>query len=166
MNSFTNARRLLAEHLLKNGWTITTAESCTAGGISAAITDLAGSSDYFNEAYVTYSNEAKQRLLGVSKNTLDTFGAVSEETVVEMATGAVKAADANIAISVSGIAGPGGGTESKPVGTVWFAFAVTATKNNTDITVRTTKQLFDGDRHAIRNKAVEFAINQLVTILF
>ncbi|GAB2990378.1 CinA family protein [Psychrosphaera aestuarii] len=165
MNGFTNARRLLAEHLLENGWTITTAESCTAGGVSSAITDLAGSSAYFNEAYVTYSNEAKHRLLGVSRNTLDTYGAVSEETVAEMATGALKAADANIAIAVSGIAGPGGGTESKPVGTVWFAFAVSVTKNNKEITVYTHRQQFDGDRLAVRNKAVQFSLNQLVTIL-
>ncbi len=105
------------------GATVTTAESCTGGWIAKAITDIAGSSAWFERGFVTYSNEAKSQMIGVSEATLRDNGAVSEPVVVEMAIGALRAARADYAISVSGVAGPDGGSVEKPVGTVWFAVA-------------------------------------------
>ena len=113
---------LLGQKLLAKNWTISCAESCTGGGIGYAITAISGSSTWFKQGIISYSNEAKQQLLGVSAQTLDNFGAVSLETVKEMAQGAAKIAQAQVAISVSGIAGPDGGTKQKPVGTVCFGF--------------------------------------------
>ena len=104
------------------GWRITTAESCTGGMVSAALTDIAGSSDVFDRGFVTYSNAAKVEMLGVSTQTLEAHGAVSEEVAVEMARGAMAHADANLAVSITGIAGPGG-SEFKPEGRVCFALA-------------------------------------------
>ncbi len=114
---------LAGEKLKAQGRWITCAESCTGGGIAKAITDIAGSSAYFDRGFVTYSNAAKHDLLGVSEATLAAHGAVSEEVVREMAIGALRAARADLALSVSGIAGPDGGSAEKPVGTVWFGFA-------------------------------------------
>ncbi|MDA8622192.1 nicotinamide-nucleotide amidohydrolase family protein [Psychrosphaera sp.] len=156
----------LATQLIEKNWTVTTAESCTGGGISSAITELAGSSTYFNQAFVTYSNDSKQSLVGVKGLTLDSYGAVSEQTVKEMAVGALIKANANVAIAVSGIAGPGGGTENKPVGTVWFAFAVR--DNNTDvskISLFSELRVFDGDRSLVREQAVNYALNHLVSLI-
>ena len=144
--------------LQAQGATVTTAESCTGGWIAKAITDIAGSSAWFERGFVTYSNKAKQQLLGVKSATLLQFGAVSEQTVHEMAVGAQKAAGAGVAVAVSGIAGPGGGSEQKPVGTVWFAFAV-------DAHVVTTRWLFHGDRASIRAQAIDFALQQLILLL-
>ncbi len=106
--------------LKARGATVTTAESCTGGWIAKAITDIAGSSAWFERGFVTYSNEAKSQMIGVSEATLRDNGAVSEPVVVEMAIGALRAARADYAISVSGVAGPDGGSVEKPVGTVWF----------------------------------------------
>ncbi|WP_105169245.1 nicotinamide-nucleotide amidase [Pseudoalteromonas sp. T1lg23B] len=138
--------------------TITTAESCTGGGISYALTDTAGSSAYVDRCFVTYSNEAKHALLGVNEQTLNSFGAVSEQTVNEMAIGAVKQAHADIAISVSGIAGPGGGSDEKPVGLVWFAINIRGE-------VTTYKQVFSGDRSYIRLQAIAFALKNTVSLI-
>ena len=110
----------LVAMLEKRGMTITTAESCTGGLIAGTIVNVAGASDVLNEGYVTYSNEAKQRLVGVRAETLEQFGAVSEQTAREMAQGAAKAANANVALSATGIAGPGGGSVEKPVGLVYI----------------------------------------------
>ena len=110
----------LVRLLAKKQMTITTAESCTGGLIAGTIVNVAGASDVLNEGYVTYSNEAKQRLVHVKAETLERFGAVSEETAREMAAGAAKAAGSDVAISATGIAGPGGGTKEKPVGTVFM----------------------------------------------
>ena len=110
---------LLAERKLH----VTTAESCTGGLIAGTLVNVAGASDVLNEGYVTYSNEAKERLIHVSHETLEAYGAVSEQTAHEMAEGAAKAANANAALSATGIAGPGGGTEEKPVGLVYIGFA-------------------------------------------
>lgn len=112
---------LAGEKLKADGRWITCAESCTGGGIAKAITDIAGSSAYFDRGFVTYSNAAKHDLLGVAEATLTAHGAVSEAVVREMAVGALHAAKADLALSVSGIAGPEGGSAEKPVGTVWFA---------------------------------------------
>jgi nicotinamide-nucleotide amidase len=114
---------LLVERLIASGTTVTTAESCTGGRIAAALTRHAGVSDVFHQGLVTYSNEAKQRLLGVSAATLERHGAVSSETAAEMAVGAARTSGARLALAVTGVAGPGGGTPEKPVGLVWFGVA-------------------------------------------
>ena len=103
---------------------LATAESCTGGMISAALTDVAGSSDVVDRGFVTYSNDAKMEMIGVAKTTLDAFGAVSRETALEMASGALARSRAGLSIAVTGIAGPGGGTPEKPVGLVWFGLAL------------------------------------------
>ena len=145
------ARRALAakRHLV-------TAESCTGGWIAKVITDLADSSHWFERGYVTYSNEAKMQDLGVSKETLAAHGAVSEATVREMALGALRATGADIAIAVSGIAGPKGGTPDKPVGTVWFAVA------SPGGAVECRRQLFPGNREAVRRSSVEYALELIL----
>lgn len=140
------------EHL---GATVTTAESCTGGWIAKVITDISGSSAWFERGFVTYSNDAKHQMIGVESSTLETHGAVSEAVVREMAQGALYAADADYAISVSGIAGPQGGSKEKPVGTVWFGFA-----SKQDGTVA-YHQLFEGDREAIRRRSTEYALQTL-----
>jgi nicotinamide-nucleotide amidase len=134
-----------------------TAESCTGGWIAKVITDLADSSRWFERGYVTYSNEAKLQDLGVSKETLAAHGAVSEATVQEMARGALRETGADVAVSVSGIAGPSGGTPDKPVGTVWFAVA-----RRNDAAVVSRYQLFPGDREAVRRKSVHYALELLL----
>lgn len=110
----------VVELLAERGLTVTTAESCTGGLISGTLVNAAGASEVLNEAYITYSNEAKQRLVGVRPETLERYGAVSEQTAEEMAEGAAWAADADAALSATGIAGPGGGTPEKPVGLVYI----------------------------------------------
>lgn len=142
----------VGEKLKANGQWITCAESCTGGGIAKAITDIAGSSAYFDRGFVTYSNAAKHDLLGVAEGTLVAHGAVSEEVVREMAQGALHAAQANLALSVSGIAGPDGGSAEKPVGTVWFGFAERTGR------VLARKMQFAGDRDAVRIQATIFAL--------
>ena len=141
--------------LKARGATVTTAESCTGGWIAKAITDIAGSSAWFERGFVTYSNEAKSQMIGVSEATLRDNGAVSEPVVVEMAIGALRAARADYAISVSGVAGPDGGSEEKPVGTVWFGFA---TSKGEGITRR---ECFSGDRESVRRQATEYALKTL-----
>jgi PncC family amidohydrolase len=113
----------LGKLLLEKGLTLSTAESCTGGGIASVITSISGSSEYFKGGIVAYANEVKTALLGVSETTLEKHGAVSEETVQEMAKGAMKSMKTSCAIATSGIAGPGGGTPTKPVGTIWIAVA-------------------------------------------
>src|SRR5471032_328749 len=138
--------------LKDKGLWITCAESCTGGWVAKAITDIAGSSAWFDRGFVTYSNAAKHQLLGVAEVTLHEFGAVSEEAVREMAKGALHAAGANLALSISGIAGPDGGTPQKPVGTVWFGFA------NSEGRIFTAKQQFSGDRESVRLQAAVFSL--------
>ena len=149
----------LAELLLARGWQLATAESCTGGGIAAALTDLAGSSQWFDRGFVTYSNQAKQDMLGVSAATLDSEGAVSEATVREMVAGALAHSAAQVAVAVSGIAGPSGGTVEKPVGTVCLAWQVTGGKP----VVRTVH--FDGDRAAVRKQTVACALQGVLDVL-
>ncbi|MCZ6412924.1 nicotinamide-nucleotide amidase, partial [Cronobacter sakazakii] len=133
----------------------TTAESCTGGWVAKMITDIAGSSAWFERGFVTYSNEAKQQMIGVDGATLEAHGAVSEPVVRQMALGALNAAAATWAVSVSGIAGPDGGSAQKPVGTVWFGIA------NDQGEVRTYLQNFSGDREAVRRQATVFALQTL-----
>ncbi|TMO60034.1 CinA family protein [Pseudoalteromonas aurantia] len=135
--------------------TITTAESCTGGGISFALTDTPGSSAYVDRCFVTYSNQAKHELLGVPLPVLAQYGAVSKQTVREMAQGAAHNAKADIAVAVSGVAGPGGGSAEKPVGLVWFAFYILG-----DLEVK--KCIFSGDRTQVRMQVIAFAIDIII----
>ena len=144
--------------LKAHGMTLATAESCTGGGIAQAITRISGSSAWFDRGFVTYSNVSKAEVLGVSPETLELYGAVSEATVREMAEGALQYSRAQVALSVSGIAGPTGGTKEKPVGTVWFAWA-------TNDNVRTACHHLSGDRDAIRVKSVRIALEGVVNLL-
>ena len=132
----------LGQLLLRKKWTITTAESCTGGGIGYWLTAVPGSSAYVDRGFITYSNKAKQQLLAVRSATLLQFGAVSEQTEREMAEGAAKAANADMAIAVSGIAGPDGGSVYKPVGTVCFGFCVNGN-------IASSQLVFAGDRQPI-----------------
>lgn len=141
----------LAERLLRRQWQITSAESCTGGGIAAALTDVAGSSAWFERGFVTYSNQSKQDLLGVAADTLVRHGAVSRETVGEMAAGALAHSRAQLSVAVSGIAGPGGGSVDKPVGLVWLAWATAGG-------VDAVEFRFSGDRAAVRAAAVDAAL--------
>ena len=136
------------------GFRVTTSESCTGGLIAGSLTEVAGSSDVIGRGFVTYSNEAKHEMLGVSMETLERFGAVSEETVLEMTAGALLAAgpDADIAIAVSGVAGPGGGSADKPVGTVWLCVEKRGEQ------AKSEKQIFLGDRRSIRLATVRRAL--------
>ena len=141
--------------LVNRGWRLAVAESCTGGWTAQAITAVAGSSAWFDRGFVTYSNEAKMDMLGVRAETLDRFGAVSEETVREMVEGALRHSRAQVVFSISGIAGPGGGSDSKPVGTVWFAWGVAGGPT------RCARQNFDGDRRRIRMQAVAYALSEM-----
>jgi len=147
--------RQLAEHLRRRGWWLSCAESCTGGGIAAALTDLAGSSTWFDRGFVTYSNQAKQEMLGVSVETLARYGAVSRATVLEMACGALRHSRAQLSVAVSGVAGPGGGAPDKPVGTVWIAWS--SPKQTSALCER-----FPGDRAQVRNAAVDSALAGLL----
>lgn len=151
----TVAQRL-GDRLLRHGWKLVAAESCTGGWLAKVATDIAGSSAWFDRGFVTYSNEAKQEMLGVSSVTLTKFGAVSEETVLEMASGALSRSRAQVAVAVSGIAGPGGGTESKPVGTVCFAWALPESE------IQVQRFQFAGGREEVRHQAVRLALERLV----
>ncbi|MDA0128966.1 nicotinamide-nucleotide amidase [Vibrio sp. MarTm2] len=148
MESQQNLSARLGEALLRHQQVLATAESCTGGGVSAAITDIAGSSAWFDRAFITYSNEAKMEMLGVKEETLDAHGAVSEATVVEMAQGAIRHSRATISVSISGIAGPGGGSDEKPVGTVYFAWA------DDKGWLKVATYCFEGDRRSVRRQAV------------
>ena len=140
-------------------WQLATAESCTGGGVAAAITSVPGSSDWFGYGLVSYANQAKQKLLGVRQETLDAQGAVSAETVSEMVAGALQLSGADIAVAISGVAGPGGGTVDKPVGSVWFAWAQTGKQ------VHTRLYLFKGNRQEIQQLAVKTALKGLIELL-
>ncbi|EML7079634.1 nicotinamide-nucleotide amidase [Klebsiella oxytoca] len=145
----------VGQALKARGATVTTAESCTGGWVAKTLTDIAGSSAWFERGFVTYSNEAKSQMIGVSEATLLDHGAVSEPVVVEMAIGALRAARADYAISVSGIAGPDGGSAEKPVGTVWFGVASASGQGVTQ------RECFAGDREAVRRQATAYGLNLL-----
>jgi nicotinamide-nucleotide amidase len=142
------------------GWRVTTAESCTAGWIAKTLTDVPGSSQWVECGYVTYSNAAKVRDLGVETGTLEAHGAVSEGVVRQMARGALRVSGAQVAVAVSGIAGPDGGTAGKPVGTVWFAVAAPSLTEP-----RCVVRQFAGDREAVRRQAVAHALRQVLAAL-
>ncbi|MBS0316677.1 MAG: CinA family protein [Proteobacteria bacterium] len=150
--------RALADRLLARHWRLACAESCTGGLIAAACTTLAGSSDWFERGYVTYSNEAKTEMLGVDAALIAGHGAVSEPVARAMAAGARDRAHVEVALSVTGIAGPSGGSAAKPVGTVWFGWSVQGT-------VTSEQCRFDGDRAAVRAAAVRHALARLLALL-
>ncbi len=157
---FPLARRL-GRRLAAHGQRVVTAESCTGGWIAKSLTDVAGSSGWFAEGYVTYSNEAKQRDLRVAARALRQHGAVSREVVRQMARGALQRTGADLTVAVSGVAGPDGGTREKPVGMVWFCWGVRGAG-----APRLIAELrrFKGDRAAIRRKSVAFALRGLLRL--
>ena len=155
----TNILKEVSKKLHENRLTMAAAESCTGGWVAKQITDLDGSSAIFDRGFVTYSNEAKKDMLGVSEKILDVFGAVSEEVVLEMVVGAINHSKADIAVSISGIAGPAGGTELKPVGTVCFGWMM----RGTDAYAETI--LIKGDRDSVRSQAVDYSLSGIVSLI-
>lgn len=151
--------RQAGEALLARRWLLATAESCTGGWVAKVITDIAGSSQWFDRGFVTYTNAAKQDMLGVQSATLDRHGAVSEATVAEMVAGALSQSRADLALAISGIAGPGGGTATKPVGTVCFAWG-----RRGDPVLAGTER-FDGDREAVRRQSVIHALRGALDVI-
>ena len=158
-DSLELAARRLGEALLERGWRMATAESCTGGWIAQSVTAIAGSSDWFEAGLVTYSNAAKVSLLGVDPMTIERHGAVSGETAAAMAAGAIAVTGADLAVAVTGVAGPGGGSAAKPVGTVWFGFA------GSGRAPRAECRRFDGDRRAVRAQTVAVALAGLAAML-
>jgi nicotinamide-nucleotide amidase len=148
----------LADQLLARGWMLAAAESCTGGLIAAACTDLAGSSQWFERGFVTYSNAAKAQMLGVDAALIAQHGAVSEAVARAMAQGALPHSQAQVALAVTGVAGPGGGSADKPVGTVWFAWAWAGQ-------VIAEKQTFAGDRATVRQATVQHSLRRLLELL-
>lgn len=148
----------LAQALLARGWMLATAESCTGGLIAAACTDLSGSSNWFERGFVTYSNEAKTQMLGVDPALIAQHGAVSEVVARAMAFGAVRHSQAQVSVAVTGVAGPTGGSPQKPVGTVWFGFQV-------DGRLTSETRRFDGDRGAVREATVRYALARLLELV-
>ena len=149
----------VARRLRAGGARIVTAESCTGGFLAKCLTDLSGSSDYFDRGWVTYSNAAKQKLLGVSPSLLERHGSVSEPVALAMARGALKSAGATVAVSVTGIAGPTGATPGKPVGTVWIAWA---RRERRGVHTRAAHHRFRGDRDTVRRRTVAAALSGLL----
>ncbi len=159
MDTLDNICNKLGAALKERKLLLTLAESCTGGLVSQAITDVAGSSAWFDSGFITYSNASKQTMLGVSAKTLKNFGAVSEATASEMALGALKHSQAHIACSITGIAGPDGGTKDKPVGTICFAWT-----GKNIAAVSATKKL-SGNRQEIRHQSAVIALQELLAIL-
>lgn len=149
----------LAGVLRYTGLRLVSAESCTGGGLAHAVTAVAGSSGWFERGFVTYSNDSKRELLGVSTDTLERFGAVSEQTAVAMAVGALQHSHGDISVAVTGIAGPDGGSDEKPVGTVCLAWSQ---RNGP---TRSTRVLLPGDRDAIRDQSVALALQGLLDLI-
>jgi nicotinamide-nucleotide amidase len=152
MEVLVKTEEQLAALLVERGWLLATAESCTGGLIAAACTELAGSSNWFERGFVTYSNEAKTELLGVDAESIKAHGAVSEVVARAMAFGAVRHSRARVSVAVTGIAGPAGGSKDKPVGTVWFGYMV-------DGRLTSETKRFDGDRPAVRAATVRHALD-------
>ncbi len=159
MTDLTDFSEKLAKILLDKGKCIAVAESCTGGWLAKCLTDIAGSSAWFERGFVTYSNASKQDMLGVSAGTLAEHGAVSEAVVREMTQGVLARSQADVAVAISGTAGPGGGLPDKPVGTVCFAWAM---RDGFDETMTCR---FDGDRDAVRRQSVRQALEHLLDLL-
>ena len=159
MKAFEREVLLLADALRSRQMKLASAESCTGGLIAAACTAIAGSSDWFERGFVTYSNESKSDMLGVAPTLIASHGAVSREVAKAMAEGALKHSGANVSVAVTGIAGPGGATPGKPVGTVWLAIA------RLDVETQTELLQLNGDRTAIREQTVHHALQRLVALV-
>ena len=155
-SSFETLSKAVGEVLLANQLILATAESCTGGWVAQVVTETSGSSQWFDRGFVTYTNDAKQEMLGVEPTTLQRFGAVSEQTVQAMAEGALQYSRAQITLAISGVAGPTGGTSDKPVGMVCFAWA------GANFSTQTATQYFQGDRTAVRRQAVHYALRRLI----
>jgi nicotinamide-nucleotide amidase len=153
----------LGAALLQRGFMIATAESCTGGLVAAAITSVAGSSDWFDRGFVTYCNQAKHDMLGVPLELIEQHGAVSEEVARAMAEGALTCSHARVALSITGIAGPGGGSDAKPVGLVWHGFAVP--RHDAAPALHSISKHYAGDRAAIRSQACAFALTYALQML-
>ena len=154
----TDLTKTLAQILLSRNWTVSLAESCTGGLVCSTLTELAGSSEWFERGYITYSNEAKTECLGVPAELIEAHGAVSEQVAKAMAEGARINSGSNVAISITGVAGPSGGSADKPVGTVFFGWT---TENQT--LIKTMR--FNGNRQMVRQQATEFALTELIALL-
>jgi nicotinamide-nucleotide amidase len=168
MTTQTDVERL-AQTLLQHGWMLATAESCTGGQIAARCTDLAGSSQWLERGFVTYSNEAKHEMLGVDNTLIAQHGAVSEAVAQAMALGALRHSRAQVSVAVTGVAGPSGGSPEKPVGTVWFSWALPSDAGPTlgaeTAWVKTEVMHFSGDRAAVREATVQHALHTLLALL-
>ena len=158
MCRMTDTIKQLAQLLINNNQKLAMAESCTGGLIAKLCTDLAGSSIWFDRGFVTYSNEAKTDMLSVPKQMIDTQGAVSQQVAEQMAQGAIQNSQAEWSVAVTGIAGPTGGSEEKPVGLVWFAWS-----NKSGTT--SEKHIFKGDRDQVRQQTAQHALQKLVELL-
>jgi nicotinamide-nucleotide amidase len=164
MNPQGDLAESLASALIERGWKIALAESCTGGLVCATLTNLAGSSDWFERGYVTYSNASKTECLDVPAETIESFGAVSEQVAAAMADGARCKANVNVAVSISGIAGPTGGSPEKPVGTVCFGWSIKKNVGD-DVQVTTITKQFSGDRQSVREQARDYALSHLLNLL-
>lgn len=151
MSETLSLEEQVVELLKEKKMKISTTESCTGGFLAGTIVNVSGASEVFDEGYITYSNEAKHKILGVKEETLSQYGAVSEETAKEMASGCAKVSGAQVAVGITGIAGPTGGTKEKPVGLVYMGCYCLGT-------VKVKKFIFDGDRNAVRQQSVEEAL--------
>ncbi len=160
MSSCKDFAEMLLNEALKGNYKISCAESCTGGLIGGAITEISGSSEIFNGSAVTYSNEAKRDILGVDESILKNYGAVSSECALAMAKGALKIYNSDFAISVTGIAGPEGGTNDKPVGTVWFGISTRHDDKNYSFMKK-----FSGDRQNVRAQTIEMALKELLRVI-
>lgn len=158
MTDLNNLARTIGDNLKQQGWLLTCAESCTGGWVAQVITSVPGSSQWFDRGFVTYTNLAKQQMLDVSEEILSEQGAVSESTVLAMAKGAIAHSEAQISLAISGIAGPGGGSVDKPVGTVWIAWS-------SPRGTHAQCYQFTGDRQTIRKQAVVTALQEILDIL-
>ena len=152
--------KTLGQCLKQHEYYIATAESCTAGGLAYAITMIPGSSAWFDRGFITYSNLSKHTILDIPHHTLNTYGAVSQETVIQMAENTLKKSMANIALSISGIAGPQGGNLNKPLGTVYFGMA------QKTIMTQATRRLFTGNRDNIRQQSIHFCLHWAIQRLY
>ena len=151
--------RLAGAALVAVGWRVAVAESCTGGWVGKMLTDVAGSSEFFNAGFTTYSNDSKTQVLGVPASLITERGAVSADVVMAMARGALRVGQAEIAVATSGVAGPTGGTDDKPVGLVWFAVAASSgAGGGAGGRVRSDRQQFGGDRDEVRRQAVAHAL--------
>lgn len=157
----------LGADLLGANKKVASVESCTGGGVAYAITEIAGSSHWFEKSWVTYSNQAKHEEVGVRLSTLERHGAVSSEVVREMAEGGLQKSGADLCVAISGIAGPGGGSKTKPVGLVWFAIALSDTVNKSagKMQTRCFSRCFSGNRKLVREQAIGLALQELISSL-